>query len=200
MKVGVLGGTFDPVHMGHLIAAEETRISFGLDEVLFVPAGDPWLKAGQKVTDAYHRMAMVELAVGANPYFHASDMEIERPGPTYTVDTVMELRRRYGAETEVYVALGLDLLGQLGKWHRPERIFDLGTVVGLPRPGFEEFDAAVVDAIVAGASAKVKLLKGSLIGINGTELRRCVAEGLSIRYRVPECVEAYIYEHGLYRS
>ena len=199
MKLGVFGGTFDPIHLGHLIVAEDVRVRIALDEVLFIPTGQPWLKKSQKITRASHRMAMVELAVEGNPDFRASDMEIERPGPTYTIDTLMELRDQLGPEAELYVMLGTDSLKLLDRWKEPERIFELGRVVAMARPGSQDFDLRTLDCIADGISCKVKLLDGPRIGVSGTELRRRVAEGLSIKYRVPEPVEAYIAEHGLYR-
>ena len=200
MRFGVFGGTFDPIHVGHLVVAEEARILLKLDEVVFIPAGRPWLRAGQQIAKPEHRMAMVERAVESNPYFRASDMEIKRPGVTYTLDTLLEMRRELGPAAVLYLILGLDSLKDLIRWREPERILDLCTVVGMSRPGFEGFDLRALDAIAPGTSDRVRLLTGPLIGISGTELRRRVSCGLPIRYRVPESVEAYIYEHGLYRA
>ncbi|MCH7786427.1 MAG: nicotinate-nucleotide adenylyltransferase [Chloroflexi bacterium] len=199
MKVGVFGGTFDPIHVGHLIVAEEARGRLGLDEVLFVPAGQPWFKAGDGVTEARHRMAMVELAIASNPCFRASDIEIGRAGPTYTVETLIELREQLGPDSEIYLILGLDSLQEIDRWRSPERVFELATVVGMSRPGCADLDAKRLDSIFPGASDRVMMLDGPLIDISATDLRRRVSEGLSIKYRVPESVEAYIYEHGLYR-
>lgn len=198
MKLGVFGGTFDPIHIGHLIVAEDARVQLGLDKVLFVPAGQPWLKADRQVTEARHRLAMVERAVASNPCFRASDIEVARPGPTYTADTLAELRRKLGSDAEIYFILGLDSLRQLSRWHRPERVLEMCTVVGVSRPGAGDFDPGTLDAITPGASSKVVLLRVPLIDISGTDIRRRVAAGLSIKYRVPEAVEAYIYEQGLY--
>lgn len=203
MKIGVFGGTFDPVHIGHLVAAEEVRVRLDLDEVLFIPAGEPWLKADCDVTAAHHRLRMVELAVESNAWFRVSDMEVKRPGPTYTVDTLEELRGRGGSDSDkdkkFYLPLGLDSLSELGRWHMPERIFELCTIIGLSRPGAEDFDAGRLDAVRPGASKKVRILDIPRIGVEGSVLRRRVSEGLSIKYQVPDPVEAYIYEHGLYR-
>ena len=203
MKIGVFGGTFDPVHIGHLIAAEEVRARFDLDEVLFIPAGEPWLKAAYGVTPAHHRLRMVELAVESNAWFRVSDMEVKRPGPTYTVDTLEELRSHMSSDTDagekLYLPLGLDSLSELGRWRMPERIFELCTIVGLSRPGAEDFNASLLDAIHPGASRKVFILDIPRIGVEGSALRRRVSEGLSIKYQVPDPVEAYIHEHGLYR-
>jgi nicotinate-nucleotide adenylyltransferase len=199
LKIGIFGGTFDPVHLGHLIIAEEALALLGLDEVLFIPAGQPWFKSDRNITDGRHRMAMVELAIASNPCFRALDMEIKRPGPTYTVDTLKELRQLSGVGAEFLVILGLDSLREVSRWHEPQRILEMTTLVGMSRPGYQGFDPRSLDAIASGASCKVKLLEGPLIGISGTDLRRRIAEGRSIKYRVPEAVEAYIYEHGLYK-
>lgn len=200
MRLGVFGGTFDPIHVGHLVVAEEARERLGLDQVLFIPAGQPWFKTGRSLTDGHHRMAMVQRAVESNPRFQVSDMEITRPGPTYTVDTLCELRRELGGDASLYFILGLDSLRELGRWHQPERLLEMCTLVGVSRPGFQDWDPAILDAVSPGASNNVVLLRGPLIGISGAELRRRVAAGQSIKYQVPDCVEAYIYEHGLYGS
>ena len=199
MKVGIFGGTFDPIHLGHLIVAEEASALLGLDEMLFVPAGRPWFKASDEVTEARHRMAMVELAIASNPRFRASDIEIGRVGPTYTVDTLVELREQLEPNSEIYLILGLDSLQEIDRWHSPERVFELATVVGMSRPLCAAFDTERLDSIFPGASDRVMMLDGPLIDISATDLRRRVSEGLSIKYRVPESVEAYVYEQGLYR-
>ena len=200
MKLGVFGGTFDPIHTGHLIVADQARASLGLDEMLFVPAGRPWLKDEQPVTEASHRLRMVELAVAPDPCFRASDMEVERPGPTYSADTLKELKDALGSDSEFYLIVGMDALNEVGRWHQPEQVFELSTVVAVPRPGTERLDSAELDAVRQGVSKKVVVLDGPLIGISSTEIRRRVGRGLSIRYLVPESVDAYIAEHGLYRS
>lgn len=200
MKVGIFGGTFDPIHSGHLIIAEEAREGLGLDEVVFIPAGQPWLKAGQQISDARHRMAMVQLATASNSRFRASDVEIKRQGPTYTVDTLAELCGELGPTAELYLILGIDLLAELARWHEPVRLFELATVVAMSRQGFKEFDMGVLDAIAPGTSTRVVLMDGPMIGISGADLRRRVAAGLSIRYQVPDGVAAYIQEYGLYKS
>lgn len=200
MKLGVFGGTFDPVHVGHLIVAEATRGLLGLDEVLFVTAGRPWLKDDRDITSAHHRMRMVDVAVEGNPYFRASDIETVRRGPTYTVDTLEELTERLGVDTELYVMAGLDALKEIDRWRRPERVLELSTLVGIARPGYQELDGGPINSVRAGASDEVVVVEGPLIGVSGTEIRERVAQGASIKYSVPELVEAYIYEHELYRS
>ena len=198
MKIGVFGGTFDPVHVGHLIGAERSREVLGLDQVLFIPAGQPYFKADRRITEAPHRLAMVELAVESNPGFAASDMEISRPGPTYTVDTLEELSNQLGPETELFVILGVDSLRELERWHQPRRILDMSRLVALPRPDMADPDARMLDAISPGSSSRVEVMDGPLIDVSASDIRYRVSQGLSIRYLVPEAVEAHIHEHGLY--
>ena len=198
MKVGVFGGTFDPIHIGHLILAEEARTLLNLDQVLFIPTGRPWLKAGQQISEAHHRVAMVREATKTNPDFRMSEIEVCRPGPTYTVDTVEELRRQLGSTAAIYLLLGIDSLNDLNRWHRPERLLELVVLVGMERPGFQDLDTTVIDNIARGASSEVLSLKGPLISVSGTEIRQRVSKGLSITYMVPEVVERYIHQQGLY--
>ena len=199
MKLGVLGGTFDPIHIGHLLLAEEARTFLTLDQVLFIPAGRPWLKAGHQISESHHRVAMVREAVESNHDFHLSEMEICRPGPTYTLDTVAELRRQLGSPATIYLLLGLDSLNDLNRWHLPERLLELAILVGMARPGFLDLDSAAIDNIVPEASKRVILLRRPLISVSGTEIRKRVSKGLSIKDQVPEVVEKYIQEHGLYK-
>ena len=199
MKIGVFGGTFDPIHLGHLIVADEARETLGLDEVLFIPAGRPWVKAGTLVSAACHRMATVAIADRPTPWFRALDLDVKRPGPTYTVDTLLELRSRLGEKADLYLILGLDSVQDMARWHQPAQIFELCTVVGMSRPGVLDLDHAALEDVATNAAARVILLEGPQVSLSGTDLRRRVGEGRSITYRVPEAVEAYIYEHGLYR-
>lgn len=198
MRLGVFGGTFDPVHMGHLIAAEDARAVMRLDEVLFVPAGEPWFKSYRRITPARHRLAMVRLAVRDNPRFGVSDMEIRREGPSYTIDTLAELRRER-PDADLFVILGVDALCEIDRWRQPRRLFQMATVVGMARPG-ASLDASVLNAAIPGASERLRLVDSALIDISGTDIRRRVADGASIRYRVPHAVEQYIREHNLYQS
>ena len=198
LKIGVFGGTFDPVHTGHMVLAEEARVSLGLQEVVFMPAGQPWLKAPPPAADAQQRLRMVELATADNPHFMVLKAEIERPGPTYTVDTLEELGKGLGQEGELYFLVGLDALQDLGRWRHPERLFELARVVGLARPGFEELDRAAVGSVRAGAAGQVQVLATPLIGISSTDIRQRVGKGLPVKYLVPKPVEAYIKGQGLY--
>lgn len=200
MKLGVLGGTFDPIHKGHLAAAKYARDSLDLDEVLFLPAGRPWLKDDQPVTDAVHRLRMVELAVASDPGFRVSDMEIKRPGPTYSADTLDALKGDLGNDVELCLIAGMDALEELDRWHEPERVLELSAVVAVPRPGSERLDRDVFDSIRQGASEKVAVLDSPLSDVNSTDIRRRAAQGLSIQDLVPESVATYIEEQRLYRD
>ena len=200
MRIGVFGGTFDPIHVGHLIVAGEARVRLGLDEVLFVTAGQPWFKAGQEVTPAHHRLAMVEAAIGGSPHFRAPDMEVGREGPTYTVETLEELSRTLGPSPELYLLVGLDALEELDRWRAPHRVLEMCTIVGIARPGREDLARGVLDTVRPGASEQVVVIGGPLIGVSSTEIRDRVRKGTAITDSVPAPVEAYIYEHGLYRG
>jgi len=198
MKIGVLGGTFDPVHSGHLKVAEEVTAGLNLDEVIFMPAGQPWLKADNLISPAEHRLEMVRLALSGKDNFKLSTMEIERAGPTYTVDTMAELERQLGPEDELFFILGWDNLTQLPQWHEPSRLIKLCRLVAVPRVGYPPPDLASLEAAIPSLSQRVILLDEPRIDVNASEIRQRVRDGLSIRNLVPEAVEGYIKEHGLY--
>ena len=200
MRLGLFGGTFDPVHLGHLAIAECACNHLGLDEVLFIPAGQPWFKDDQHVTKAYHRLRMVQLAVMAKPKYRVSDVEVRREGLTYTVETLEALREELGVEIELYIIVGTDVLREMYLWRRPHRVLELATVVGINRPGYESFNRTSLDAIHPGASREVLIVKGPAVDVSGTDIRRRVAEGLPIKGLVPEAVESYIHEQKLYRG
>ncbi len=197
-KVGVLGGTFDPVHLGHLIVAEDVRQKIGLEEVLFIPAGQPWLKGEKSISAAEHRLEMVIQATASNPYLNVSTIEIERPGPTYSVDTIIELKAGLGAGAKLFLITGLDSLGELHLWKNPRRLIDICQVVAIARPGHNKFDLRSLESVIPGASERIMKIEVPQIDISATEIRRRVALGLSIRYLVPEAVEEYIAAHNLY--
>ncbi len=198
MNIGVLGGTFDPIHMGHLIIAEEVRARLDLAEVLFVPAGQPWLKANNIISPAEHRVEMVRLAIAKEPSFKLSTMEIERAGPSYTVDTIAELSRQIGAGDKLFFILGWDNLIQLPRWHEPSRLVRLCRLVPLRRVGYPSPDLDSLEAAVPGLSQSLIMLDTPQIEISSSEIRDRVARGLSIHHLVPEPVERYIKEHRLY--
>ena len=200
MRIGILGGTFDPVHLGHLLIAEESRIGLQLDQVLFVPAGRPWLKEGQPLTEARHRVRMVELAIASNPHFQACRSELDRPGLSYTVDTLAELRAELTPAAELYFILGLDAFENFHRWKEPERVLELARLVVVSRPGYADEERQELMARYREHGDRIRLLPVHTVDFSATEIRRRAAGGISFRYHVPEAVEDYILEEGLYRG
>ena len=201
-RIGILGGTFDPPHLGHLLIAETARVALDLETVMFLPAGEPWLKSGQRITPAEHRLRMVRLAVADNPDFCVSDCEIRRAGATYTVDTLRELERGLPADTELYFIVGSDVLEQFHRWKEPEAILELCRLAVIERPGGpEEGIVALRDRFPDGLdSGAVVPVAGPRVDFSASELRRVLAAGQSTRYQIPDAVAAYIAEHELYRE
>ncbi|MCK5213558.1 MAG: nicotinate-nucleotide adenylyltransferase [Dehalococcoidia bacterium] len=200
MRIGLLGGTFDPVHAGHIFVAEEARIRLSLDRVLFIPAGNPWLKVDHKITCAEHRIEMVRLAIAKHEYFTISNVEVERSGPSYTVETLDELRSTVGAH-EYYLILGRDSFTELPLWKEPERIVEMCTLVVVPRIGTNLPELEEVASKIHGLyREKVVTLDSPMIGISSSGIRERVADGLPIDYLVPGAVEHYIVAHDLYRE
>lgn len=201
-RIGILGGTFDPPHLGHLLIAETARVALDLDTVMFLPAGEPWLKSGQRITPAHHRLKMVQLAVADNPDFCVSDCEIRRTGATYTVDTLRQLRRGFAPDTELYFILGSDVLDQFHRWKEPEAILALCRLAVIERPGGPEDGIAVLRENFPGAldAGAVVPVSGPRVDFSASELRRVLAAGLSTRYQIPDVVAQYIAENGLYKT
>lgn len=195
MNLGLMGGTFDPIHIGHLAVAEEARQVLGLDAILFVPAGHPPHKQADAVTPTEHRVAMVELAIADNPAFELSLVEVERPGPSYTVDTVDAL---VAAGDRLTVILSAETFAELPTWHEPERLFDAARVAVAPRWGYPAPDPGWLAAAFPGREDRVSYLEGPRLGVSSTALRARVAAGRSIRYLVPAPVAAYIAANNLY--
>ena len=198
MKIGVLGGTFDPIHKGHIIVAEGTRAQLNLTEVLFVPAGQPWLKEDRPILAAEHRLQMVRLAIANQPYCKLSTMEIDRAGPSYTVDTITELQSQLDVGDELFFILGWDNLAQLPQWREPSRLIKMCHLVAVPRPGYLFPDLNSLEASIPGLSQRLMVLNKPNIDIDATEIRNQVAKGLSIRHLVPEPVDEYIRQKNLY--
>jgi nicotinate-nucleotide adenylyltransferase len=193
-RIGLMGGTFDPVHHGHLFAAEEVRYAFSLSQVLFVPAGHPWQKAEASVTPAELRYEMTCIATADEPAFDVSRVEIDRPGPTFTVDTLRQFRAcRPGAE--LFFITGSDAILQILTWKDAEDALGLATFVAVTRP---THDLSAVDAL--GLGGRVRVLEIPALTISSTDIRRRVAGRRPIRYLVPDAVAAFIDEHGLYRA
>jgi len=198
MNIGILGGTFDPIHLGHLIIAQETRLKLRLSEVLFIPAGQPWLKVNKPITSANHRVEMVRLAIADNPHFKLSNVEIERAGFSYSVDTVSILRQQLGNGIKLFFILGYDSLAELPLWKEPHRLIEMCQLVAIPRLGWTQPNLGSLEATIPGITKSTILFDMPLIDIRSSEIRRRVIEGLSIRYLVPGNVERYIMEQGLY--
>jgi len=200
LNIGVMGGTFDPIHMGHLIVAEEVRARLNLAEILLVPAGQPWLKMDSPISPTEHRVHMVRLAIADKPHFKLSTMEIERPGATYTVDTMAELQAQLGASNDLFFILGWDSLAELPQWKEPSRLITMCQLVVVPRPGYPRPDLKALEALIPGLSQRVIIMDKPEIDINASEIRDRVAQGLSISHLVPEPVDEYIKRHKLYLS
>lgn len=200
MSIGVLGGTFDPIHSGHLVLAEAVRVRLGLAEVLFVPAGHPWFKADNHISAADQRLEMVRLAIKDKPYFKLSTVELKRPGPTYTVDTMADFRRRLGRRAELYFILGWDNLKELPRWREPQKLISLCRLVAVPRIGAVAPDLKELEAAIPGLSERVVMMDEPRIDISASQIREMVAAGLSVEHLVPEAVAGYIKEQGLYQK
>ena len=194
--VGIMGGTFDPIHLGHLVAAEEARVRFGLDRVIFVPNGAPPHKKDYEVTPAEHRYAMVVLATAANPHFEASRLELDRPGPSYTVDTMREFRRQFGVKCRLYFITGADAMLETLTWRQPEELAALCEFLAVTRPGYDL--ARLSEALSAEIMARVHVLDTPGVEVSSTELRRRAAAGESLRYLIPPAVARYIETNRLY--
>jgi nicotinate-nucleotide adenylyltransferase len=195
-SLGILGGTFDPIHLGHLAIAEEARESLGLERVLLLPAAAPPHKPGRPVTPAADRVAMVELAIAGNPAFGISRLEIERGGESYTIDTLRSLRA-YGT-VDPWFILSAEALAGLPSWHEPDRVLDLCRLAVVPRAGYARLDPAWVAARFPGREDRVRFMPGPLLPISGSVVRRRAAAGRSVRYLVPDAVARYILDHRLY--
>jgi len=200
MRVGVLGGTFDPPHLGHLILAQEALQALDLSKVLFVPAGEPWRKAGRELSPRDQRLAMVRLAAGDNPGLGVSTAEVDRPGPSYTAETLAELCEQFDSEVELFFIMGGDSLADFPHWHQPLRILELARLAVAERSpsGDEGFEEGIPEELAEAVRERVVWLPMPLIAISASAVRERVRQGLSIRYWVPEAVEEYIRGHRLY--
>ena len=197
MNVGILGGTFDPIHTGHLILAEEARVQLRLNEVVFIPAGQSWLKAGRNITPVFHRVEMVRRAIADKPYFELCTLEVEGSGPSYTVDTLMALRELRGAEADFFLILGHDILADLPLWKEPNRLIQICHLVVAPRLS-PSTDLDALEESIPGIKNNIIELDMPVIEISSSAIRQCLAKGLSISHLVPERVEKYIAEQKLY--
>ena len=198
MKIGIMGGTFDPIHIGHLATAESVREIFALDEILFIPAARPPHKLARHVTDEIHRLAMTTLATRSNKFFRVSDIELKRTGLSYTLDTMDALHKQFGATTELFFIIGADSLADLSKWHEAKKLVARSHFIATTRPGVDVDFSATEKFFGTAASEHIHRVTTPAIEISSTEIRERVKSGRSIKYLVPEAVEDYILREGLY--
>jgi nicotinate-nucleotide adenylyltransferase len=196
-RIGILGGTFDPIHYGHLAIAEEARVALGFSEVLLVPAARQPLKGGEHIATPSQRFEMARLACASNPAFTVSSIEIERTGPSYTVDTLRALRD--AGMGDLFFILGADAAADLYRWHAAHEIMGLARIVAVGRPG-TPLDIAALDDNLPGLSTRLIFLEGPGLEISSTDLRARLAAGRPIRYQTPDAVVEYIASQGLYRT
>jgi nicotinate-nucleotide adenylyltransferase len=194
-----MGGTFDPIHYGHLVTAEEALVQFNLDRVVFMPTGRPASKDGREVSDPEQRYLMTVIATASNPDFVVSRMEVDRPGPTYTVDTLEALRDRHGPDAELYFITGADAVWEILTWKDPERVAALCRFIAATRPGYDfaRFHDSEIGKVFADS---VDLMEVPALAISSTDIRRRVGERRPTRYLLPESVAAFIEKNGLYRG
>ncbi len=198
MKIGIFGGTFDPIHFGHLRMAEEARERIGLERVLFVPNAVSPFKVGKLISAGAIRCEMVRRAIGGNPAFVLDTIELERPGPSYTVDTLRAIQQRQIGQTDLYFLTGADAVRDLPQWRAPEEVLQLTRVVAATRPGVSRAD--IVAALPEAWRARILFLEMPELDIASTDLRERVRAGRSIRYLTPPSVEELIAEQDLYRT
>ncbi len=199
MKLGILGGTFDPPHNGHLLIAEQATHKLQLAQVLFIPARQPPHKLGEPISPLRDRVAMLQRALSGKPTFLISMIEAERPGPSYTVDTLRELRRDTSPGAELFFIMGMDSLETLPTWHKPEEIVQLARLAVLSRPGHHA-DLDALERQIPGIKASVIFLRAPELDVSASEIRERVARGESIAGLVPPAVAEYIRQHQLYRE
>ena len=199
-NIGVLGGTFDPVHIGHLRLAEVVKDKLNLTEVIFIPAGNPYFKKDNSVSNVQHRLAMVRLAIDAYPDFKISQLEAERPGPSYTVDTISEMRRGLDKDDELFFMVGWDILAGLPEWRQPEKLISLCRLVAVPRVGYHPPDVSSLEAAIPGISQRVIILDEPKINISSSVIRERFAGGLPVGHFLPAGVAEYISKHRLYQG
>ncbi|MDI6712193.1 MAG: nicotinate-nucleotide adenylyltransferase [Anaerosomatales bacterium] len=194
LRIGIMGGTFDPIHYGHLVTAEEALVQFNLDKVVFMPTGNPVRKTHREVTPAEHRYLMTVIATASNPDFEVSRMEVDRPGPTYTVDTMLALRADLGPETDLFFITGADAVWEILTWKDSEVLADVCSFIAATRPGYDLSRFSRDDA----DRMHVEFMEVPALAISSTDIRRRVAERRPIRYLLPEAVAAYIRKNRLY--
>jgi nicotinate-nucleotide adenylyltransferase len=199
-KIGVIGGTFDPIHLGHLAVAEEALRQVDLAEIIFVPAGHPYFKASALISLAEHRIKMLERAIANKPHYKISLLEIQRLGPSYAVETVAKIKSQRQPEDEIFFIMGWDSLLTLPRWEQPEKLISLCKIIASPRPGYSKPDVSLIEKDLPGISQCTIVMEKPLVDISATEIRERVRHGLPIDDMVPPSVARYIKETGLYKG
>ena len=195
-RLGVMGGTFDPIHYGHLVTAEEALQQFGLDGMIFVPTGRPWMKEHEVVSPPEDRYLMTVIATASNPLFRVSRLEVDRDGPTYTVDTLRGMKAELGTETDLFFVTGADAVLEIFQWKDPGELFELAHFIAATRPGY---DIAGFSAHAPSKHPGITVMNVPALAISSTDIRARIAASRPIRYLVPEGVKSYIEKAGLYR-
>jgi nicotinate-nucleotide adenylyltransferase len=196
-RIGIMGGTFDPIHYGHLVTAEEALVQFNLDRVVFMPTGRPVAKHDRLVTDPEHRYLMTVIATASNPDFEVSRREVDRPGPTYTVDTMAELRGDLGPQAELYFVTGADAVWEILSWKDAERLASLCRLIAATRPGYD-LSRFGETGDRSGVLPTVEFMEVPALAISSTDIRARIASRRPVRYLLPEAVAAYASKNGLY--
>ncbi|RXG66095.1 nicotinate-nucleotide adenylyltransferase [Candidatus Atribacteria bacterium 1244-E10-H5-B2] len=192
--LGIMGGVFDPIHYGHLFTAEEARVEFKLDKIIFVPCRKPAHKRENNISDSEHRYLMTDLATSNNQFFKVSKVELNRPGPSYSIDTVKEFLRKYNHGVEIFFITGADAFLEIDSWYKSEELVQLCQFVAVTRPGYD------LNKLNQKFKKIIKIMEIPALSISSTDIRRRVREEKSIKYLLPHEVEKYIYKKGLYRK
>ncbi|MBN2823479.1 MAG: nicotinate-nucleotide adenylyltransferase [Coriobacteriia bacterium] len=195
LRLGIMGGTFDPIHYGHLVTAEEALVQFNLDRVLFMPTGVPVRKSHRMVTSSEHRYLMTVIATASNPDFVVSRMEVDRPGLTYTVDTMLALRAEYGSSAELYFITGADAVWDILSWRDSDRLADVCTFIAATRPGY---DLSRFEQDEVSQHINIEFMEVPALAISSTDIRTRIAQRRPVRYLLPEAVAAYVAKNQLY--
>ena len=199
-RIGILGGTFDPIHYGHIALGKKVASTLKLKRILFIPAGNPWMKSEKSVSSAHHRLKMLELGIAGIKEFSFSDMEIKRSGPTYTYETILDLTKDKPETKTIYLILGWDAIKEFHRWKNSDRLLKLVRIVAVARPGYEEFSTQYQENKDIRVFDEAVVIDKSISGITSTDIRERIKLKQSINNLVPKDVEKYILEHGLYKQ
>lgn len=193
MRIGIIGGTFNPIHYGHLVSASEVCSKFKLDKVIFVPSSLNPLKNTSNLAEAHHRLKMIKLAIAGNPLFEVSDIEIKRGGISYTIDTIKELVKKYGKDTNIYFIIGIDAFLEINSWVAPDALLKMCKFIVTTRPGYDVKKAKQI------FKKHTETMEITYLEISSSDIRKRIKSGSSIKYLLPERVENYIQKHKLYK-